>query len=123
MNFLRKAVVITTLGIVGCTNPAKVCTLEGTIAIRLVARDAQSLMTLKGTMVTASVGGVQVSPFGIGPSADSSVTLIYGGAGVYDVTARKDGYTDASQRVTVNYGGECQRTITEDATITLARKP
>lgn len=74
--------------------------------------------------VTASVVGSPNSPvLQVGLSPDSSRTLIYGGAGVYDLTVKKDGYNDASQRLTVGLERECLRAATLDAAITLSRKP
>jgi hypothetical protein len=110
--------------ITGCTTAPLVCTLEGTTAIRLVIRDGQTAQVIKAPIVTATIVGVPNAAIGIGPTPDSSATIIMGGTGVYDVVIKKDGYSDLAQRVTVDESQTyCKGPQTLDLTLTMSRRP
>lgn len=109
------------LALSGCNNPAKVCTLEGYVALRVAVRDAQTMLPIKAPSVNVTLVGVPFAPILISPSADSTGVVVQGGAGAYDITTKKAGYIDGTQRVTVEDGGRCRPPITADVVVLLTR--
>jgi hypothetical protein len=110
------------LTLVGCRSDT-VCAGPSS-AIRLYARDAQTGQAIGYPSVTAMVVGSEFpAEVIVGRPGDSTVVNISGHAGTYDVTVRKTGFADLTQRISVQGTDPCGIFTPVEVTVTLFRVP
>ncbi|MBA3672403.1 MAG: hypothetical protein H0W68_10345 [Gemmatimonadaceae bacterium] len=119
--FLAAAAAIVALG--ACNAPT-VCTQQGNLpSVELSVRDERTNSSIKAAEVQVLIDG-QTNPF-IKQfyRTDSTVVLIYGPPGAYDVSIAKAGYAPATRRVTVTEVGMCRRIVATVVTALLTPLP
>lgn len=114
--------------LVGCAeqNPLNLCGNAGTIAVRLRAKDAQTgtLLGNRSVFIRATIVGTPGFTVDIFiPPDDSTLILLRGPGGVYDVTLSGPGYAEVSQQIHVTPGDPCLGPTPVDAVIALPRAP
>jgi hypothetical protein len=126
--FLLAATLLLGLGsLAGCSStPTLACDGLFPIAIRLRAKDGQSGAPIGNPIVEATI--VEAPTFVVStyrPPDDSTLTLLYGEGGTYEVRVKKVGYADVTQRVTVVQGDDrCGDLVAAiDLTVSLSRVP
>jgi hypothetical protein len=130
-NRLRRHVALLGLivgALVGCVEktPLQTCGNDATTAVRLRAKDAQSGALLPNLNLSISATLVGTPGYTVGifkAQDDSTLILLRGPGGVYDVTLTGPGYAQVSQQITVTSGDACLGPTPVDAIVVLPRAP
>jgi hypothetical protein len=123
--FLLAAMLLLGLGsLAGCSSTLPLaCDGLFPTVIRLRAKDGQSGALIGNPIVEATIAEVPTFYVSFYRSPDdSTLTLVRGAAGTYEVKVKKVGYADVTQRVTVVRGDACAGPVVAvDLTVTMSR--